>query len=196
MATRLAGPILRGHARRQGTARRPSGSRQRHRSLREVLPVRAFASATISPTNDLSFAAQPAGRSRGASQGRRGSRRVAGCGRRKGKRASPETELSPIAGTRAGRWRARSFTPRRRREESAREIRSSGREPGSVSKTLRRTNFSNTRPARAEAHPRGEWPHNRESDRPDFADEPFARARCKARSSSTRAMRILAIFHY
>jgi hypothetical protein len=108
----------------------------------------------------------------------------------------PETELLPMAGTRAAAGvLARSRVRGRRKNQPVRSD-PLGREPGSVSKTFRRTKYGNTRPSRAEAHPRGEWAPIRETDRPDFADEPFARVRCKARSSSTRAMRILAIFHY
>ena len=76
---------------------------------------RASCRAYISPTDNRPFAAQPAGRSRGTSQGRRGSRRVAGCGRRKGKRATGDRALADCRHS-GSRGRARSFTRRGRRK--------------------------------------------------------------------------------
>ncbi len=111
-------------------------------------------------------------------------RRVAGCGRRKGKRATGDRAVADCrALEQAGGVLARSRPSGGGRISPCDPI-PSGREPGSVSKTFRRTKYGNTRPSRAEAHPRGEWAPIRETDRPDFADEPFARARCKARSST------------
>ena len=101
-AARLAGSVRCGRARRQGTARRPSRSRQRHRPLREVLTVRACASATISPTNDRSCAG-PAGWSKSRCESGSAWLPVASLGAAGGKgNGPPGTALLPIAGHSGG----------------------------------------------------------------------------------------------